>query len=265
VETPDFALYQAQRDMFGESLASFAKETFLCRSIPHSARIFVALCHAVEVYKDRFDVEPTLLLMADALTNHASLVSLRNTNTLKCKLCINSPPSSAPAKPIPSYSILNMIMHFQLSHESMLPLMADLAAGRSLSFLHSVIALPTRAELEPLVIARNITTTSTMKLYQDALQHFAEPAKFTKTRGGHCARAKSPPRRMQEPEARARSRSPVGMRADQSEDTTSHYRQRDDAPISRSITPRVVYVDDEGYEYVRISSTPYVGHPPRSR
>jgi hypothetical protein len=194
--------------------------------------------------------------MADALTNHSSLRSIRNTNILPCKLCSSSPPAEASKA---THSILNLFMHFQLNHEKRTDLKNDLAAGRSLSWFKSMIVLPTRDELEPLITGRNITTTATLQLYRDAAREFPDPT--GPTTQGFGTRASSLPN-TNAPHARARSRSPVRNRAERGEDDESRYRDREFRPSS--ITPRQVYVDDEGYEYVRISD-PYVRYLPARR
>jgi hypothetical protein len=254
-ESLDFELHLAKQNLFAESLAALCRQTNLCNGISPSARIFTALCHATKAFKARYSSEPTSQLIADALTNHPSLRSVKNIDILPCKLCSSS---SAKASET-THSILNLFTHFQLSHDNRIDLKNDLSAGRALSWFKSMIVLPTRDELEPLITGRNITTTATLQLYQVAAHEFPDSRGTENLGFGTGASNVSP---LNASQARARSRSPTRCRAERRDDDKSHYRDRESFP--RSTNPRQAYVDDEGYEYVRISD-PYVGYLPARR
>jgi hypothetical protein len=164
--------YEDKRNTFAYSLATACMHTYLCNEIAPSARIFAAVIHAIRSFKTHYGAEPTLHLMADALANNPILRSLRNTEVLTCKLCSQSATETATSAQ--THTILTLILHFQFNHEKWVGLAGDVAAGRTLSWLKSMILLPTRHELEAMVTVGNVTTTDTLQLYRDVLNEFPE-------------------------------------------------------------------------------------------
>ena len=121
---PPVNLYQEQLN----EIAKFAKEmwdlTAGVKTLAESVRIEVVFHHVIKRFKARYNNEPSLDLIADALANHSLMRPIKDSRPLACKTCVSSSLGSASVyKPYQhrladnkTYNTSSLIAHFKTVH-----------------------------------------------------------------------------------------------------------------------------------------------------
>jgi len=173
----EYALYRKQRNLFSDQFAACATKAYCVNHVAASVRIFVALFHAISAFRVKFQREPPMSLVADALTNAAMLRSVRNSDILTCRIC--KVDGGTPSNLAATFSLPLLLLHVETHHSERVDLMATLAKNCTLEWFQSVISLPARGNIEPLLTQESVKERDTLAIFRSALSYI--PAEETVT------------------------------------------------------------------------------------
>jgi hypothetical protein len=165
----EHAFYRKQRNLFSDQLAACASKAYCVNHVAASVRIFVALFHAISAFRAKFQREPPMSLVADALTNAATLRSVRNSDILVCRIC--KVDGGTPSNLAATFSLPLLLLHVETHHSERVDLMATLAKNCTLEWFQSVISLPTRGNIEPLLTQESVKERDTLAIFRSAMSY----------------------------------------------------------------------------------------------